>query len=108
MKIKPGANIQGLNLKMRPVLMAADAIWRNHGQELVVTAGLDGEHSAGSLHYYGMAVDLRTRYFRPPNREEGYIPDEVEDIANEMRHVLGAAYDVIVHASHIHVEYDPA
>ena len=29
----------------------------------MITETLGGEHSAGSLHYYGYAVDLRIRYF---------------------------------------------
>ncbi len=83
---------------MRPVLTAADQLWHEAGEELVVTAGLDGTHSAGSLHYYGYAVDLRTRYFDRPT---------IDDIADEMRLALGHNYDVIVHGSHMHVEYDP-
>lgn len=98
MKIKNGANIQGLHIRMRSVLKAADQIWKQLGQELVITAGLDGEHSAGSLHYYGRAVDLRSRNF-----------DEVEkqEAVDELRGSLGEDYDVIWHTSHIHVEYDP-
>lgn len=99
MKIKSGANIQGLNIVMRPVLIAASTIWDDHDQELVITCGLDGEHSAGSLHYYGLAVDLRTNYFP--------FADEHHAVASELRTALGDDYDVIVHGTHIHVEHDP-
>jgi len=98
MKIKKGANIQGIDLKMRPVLIHASRVWAKHGKELVVTCGLNGAHSAGSLHYYGLALDFRTRYFDQ---------NKVKYIAGELRSILGADYDVIVHSSHIHVEYDP-
>lgn len=98
MKIKEGANIQGLHIRMRPVLKAADKIWDDLGEELVITAGLDGEHSAGSLHYYGRAVDMRTRYFDEYDKEEA---------ANLLRRDLGEDYDVIEHTTHIHVEFDP-
>ena len=63
MKIKPGAVLAGLDIHMRPALIIADAVWKEYGQELMVTEGLGGEHSSGSLHYYGYAVDLRTHYF---------------------------------------------
>lgn len=63
MQIKSGVVMSGLRLCMRPVLIFADEIWRKHDQELVITSALDGVHSAGSFHYYGFAVDFRTRYF---------------------------------------------
>lgn len=100
MKIKEGASIVGLNIVMRQVLIASDRIWAEHGQELVITSGRDGIHSAGSLHYYGYAVDLRTRYFKDQ--------DEVEQVYKQLRLALSSDYDVILHDTHIHVEYDKA
>lgn len=98
MKIKDGVNIQGLNIHMRPVLIAADELWGEHGEELVVTSGLEGTHSAGSLHYYGRAVDLRTRYFSDATKYR---------TAGKLYRKLGREYDIVVHRTHIHVEYDP-
>jgi len=98
MKIKDGVILAGLDIKMRPALKAADVIWEALGKELVVTAGLDGEHSAGSLHYYGLALDFRTRYFSIGNKRTA---------ANKLRETLGSDFDVIEHDSHIHCEYDP-
>jgi len=98
MQIKDGVIIQGLQIEMRKVLIAADKLWKEFGEELVITAALDGVHSAGSLHYYGYAVDLRSRYFP---EEDKHV------IAKRLQAALGSDYDVIVHSSHIHVEYDP-
>lgn len=98
MKIKQGANLRGLDIRIRPALIVADKVWKKHGQELVITCGLDGTHSAGSLHYYGLAIDCRTRYFDKT---------EITIIAKELRETLGKDFDVIVHYSHIHIEYDP-
>ncbi len=97
MKVKSGVKLAGLKLEMRKVLVEADKLWKAHNQELVVTSTLDGVHSAGSLHPYGYAVDLRTRYFDTA---------EYNVLAGELRLMLGDKYDVIVHYSHIHVEYD--
>lgn len=97
MKLKHGVSLVGLQLQMREVLIAANKIWVKHGQELVVTCGPGGTHGAASLHPYGYAVDLRTRYF---DTSEYII------IASELSIELGNKYDVIVHHSHIHVEYD--
>jgi len=99
MKIKKGAILAGLKIQMRKVLIAANMVWKKYGEELVVTEGLGGEHSAGSLHYYGFAVDLRTRYF---------IQNIHDEIARELRRQLDSDYDVIVHKTHIHAEYDRA
>ena len=91
--------MQGLQLHMRPVLVAADIVWKNHNQELWITGSLDGEHSAGSLHYYGLAVDLRTRYFSVAERRE---------VAAALKASLNCNYDIVLHPTHIHVEYDPS
>jgi len=96
MKIKEGANIQGLDLRMRPVLIAADDIWSSVGQELVVTCGLDGCHSAGSMHYYGLALDFRTHYFSETTKKI---------VFEELIETLGCTFDVVMHSTHIHVEY---
>ena len=98
MRSKKGAVLAGLDLRMRVVLKNANQIWSLHGQELWVTAGLNGEHSAGSLHYYGLALDFRSRYFDKRT---------IERIVEELEKSLGKNYDVVIHKSHIHVEYDP-
>jgi len=98
MKIKDSASLQGLQIEMRPVLIAADAIWKKHGKELVVTSGTDGAHSAGSLHYYGLALDFRTRYFDAETKAL---------VAKELRNHLPSFYHVVDHDTHIHVECDP-
>ena len=98
MKLKKGVILAGLSKVMRPVLMYCEKLWAKHGQELVITAGLDGTHSAGSLHYYGEALDLRTRYF---------TEEQIGEIVNDLYKYLGPkGYDVVHHKSHIHIEYD--
>ena len=98
MQVKDGANIWGLEKVMQRVLKEADEIWSDYGEELVITSARDGIHSAGSLHYYGLAVDLRTRYFSDQDKQR---------VFEELKDVLGWEYDVILHSTHIHVEYDP-
>jgi hypothetical protein len=98
MEIKAGVIINGLSINMRPALIQADKIWREAGQELIITAGLDGVHSARSLHYYGLALDFRTRYFDTATRSQ---------VLKELTIALGSDFDVILHSTHLHVEYDP-
>ena len=99
MKIKQGASLQGLKISMRKALITADHIYKKFGKELVVTSGTDGEHSAGSLHYYGFAVDIRTNYF---------TQDETKQVVDELRIILHSDYHVIEHKTHIHIEYEKA
>ena len=98
MKLKKGVNIQSLNIKTRPALIAAEQIWNKYKQELVVTCGLDSEHSAGSFHYYGLALDFRTNYFQALERTKAF---------ERLGRLLGNSFNVILHSTHIHVEYDP-
>ncbi len=63
MRLKDGVSINGIKPPIIAVLAPAALIWERHGQELVVTAGTDGKHMKGSLHYVGLALDFRTRYF---------------------------------------------
>ena len=91
---------------MQPVLKNAENIWEQYiGVQLTITSGRDGIHSAGSMHYYGYAVDLRTW-----DTEGEQIGDDLRHrIAKALRIVLAefsAYYDVIEHSTHIHVEYD--
>ena len=100
MKIKDGAILAGLQLEMRQLLIVADKVYKEFKQELVITCGLDGVHSPGSLHYYGYALDFRTHYFTP--NEKRQVFDAITDIiANTSPY-----YDIIIHSTHIHSEYD--
>lgn len=99
MKIKEGASLIGLKIEMRKVLITAEYIYKKLNQELVVTSGTDGTHSAGSLHYYGYALDFRTRFF---------TDEEKKQVVEELRKTLQSDYHVVEHQTHIHVEYDKA
>lgn len=67
-------------------------------QEAVVTSVLDGVHSKNSLHYSGNAFDLRVWI---------YTPEQIAQLAGELKKSLGKNYDVVFEGDHIHVEYDP-
>ncbi len=95
MKIKEGVSLAGLDIRMQTALVVADSIWTEYGQELVVTSGLEGTHSAGSLHYYGLALDFRTRYF---------TGEECKQVYADMQERLCANYRIIYHATHMHVQ----
>lgn len=101
MRIKPGASLQGLQPVMRKVLLEADEVWQENGhpEGATITSGTDGVHSAGSVHYYGYAVDVRTR---------DDAPAVVDGMARDLQRRLGPRYQVVVEPTHVHVEWWPA
>lgn len=96
MLLKKGVILSGLDIRMRPALISMDALYGEFGHELVVTSGLDGEHSAGSLHYYGLAFDCRTRYF---------TDEQKENIQAEAKKRLGNEFVVLLEPDHLHIQY---
>ena len=87
--LKPGASLEGTQQVLRDGLDRLDALWKKHGMTLVVTSGMDGKHMTGSLHYKGLAADLR-------------FP-----LRDEIKATLGPNWDVVWEKDHIHVEFDP-
>ena len=99
MKIKKGVVLAGLQIPMRTVLKKADRLWKQKGKELVITSGLEGTHSAGSLHYYGYALDFRTRYF---------TAIQCVQLQRSLATALGPEYVVLFEGNHMHVQYGRA
>ena len=101
MEIKEGVNLTGLRPEILLAVLAANRIWAGMGQTgqiLVITSALDRAHSHGSLHYTGCAVDFRTNYFTPEEAGEAHAT---------LKMAMGAQYDVVLEADHIHVEFQP-
>ena len=103
--------LDGIQPIMRHAMRWADWIWKDLGQECVITSGTeatkDGDliHSAGSLHYSGLALDFRTRYFNDGGDKAAY---ELEKALNDVNRGLDSGkFEVIQHKTHIHVEFEP-
>ena len=95
MLIKAGVDISWLRPEIRKKLQEiASIVWACDKQELVITSTYEGNHGESSLHYANLAVELR--------RELGTTYS-----FQEIKRALGDDYDVILYASHIHIEYDP-
>jgi hypothetical protein len=98
LEIKKGVKLQGLNVKMLSVLSKALPIWKRYGKNLVITSALEGKHCKNSLHYDGLALDLRNRDLAIKSRQ---------DILKELSFVLGDDFMVLLEPDHFHVEFDP-
>lgn len=93
-----GASIRGIG---NEILFAANVIssmYFSMGYDCMITSGVNGEHSRGSEHYKGDALDFRTRHMRA---------GDAARLTEEVRIALGKDFDVVLERTHLHVEYDP-
>ena len=89
-----------------PFLEFVAALWEvaeRWGDVPVITSAADGQHMEGSLHYKGLAWDLRTWSLRDPAQEA----DQLRFRLNEEGHKYDVLFGDKYHRDHIHVEYDP-
>ena len=98
--IKEGVSLSGLRPEMLVALQVADGVYSQHDVECVVTSGTDSKHGNGSLHYVGLAVDLRIRDFASKNVT-------VVSVVRQLKNLLGKQYDVVQERTHIHIEFQP-
>lgn len=93
--VKPGVHLFGLQPEM---LWAIDRIAECAPDDVVITSGRGDTHGRASLHYCGMAVDVRTRHLSS---------EQIRLWIRDIRALLGNDYDVIFEGNHIHCEYQP-
>ena len=86
---------QGVRGDLQPVarkgLGKVARVYKSHDQDLFITSLRDGNHSDGSLHYDGLAFDIRPGIAT----------------VTELKMNLGPDWDIINEGNHIHCEYDP-
>ena len=94
MLVKLGVDISRLQRPIRRALNIIDAVHKEfEGEEAVITSTYEGDHSASSLHYANLALDIR----RGMNAEQ---------TVKALRRALGKNFDVVLEKDHIHIEYD--
>jgi len=94
-KIVNGANIQGLDICMRDAMKVLGKVYVKYGQDLTITCGLNGEHSAGSWHYYGRAVDTRIHFW------DDFVVEEVYEV---LKKKLPSQYRIFNEGTHFHID----
>lgn len=94
----------GIQPEASHIIIVAHRVWLRHVKEkkLTVTSIVDGVHSTNSLHYSGLAVDLRTN-----DLPGGPLGDKAKLATARLQDELGNEYQVILEKDHIHVEFDP-
>ena len=102
---KDGVDPSGIQLPIIRAIAVTAGVLNAWGRRCTVTSINDGEHSTNSLHYEGMAFDLRTRDEGPSYKQ--WPLWEKRMIAQAIKNHLGGDYDVVVEGDHIHIEFDP-
>jgi hypothetical protein len=97
--LKHGVDLRGIQPQMAVAYTIAEAIyWDKAGVHCVITSCSDGRHGPNSLHYKGMALDLRTSNLRP---------EQLHPVFNALKTALGVQFDTVMESDHIHCEFDP-
>ncbi len=99
MKTKSKRVIMLLELPMLNVLHVIENSIRlieGMSYEMTITSAKDGLHMKGSLHYKGLAIDIRVFDMENPML-----------VLEAIKKALGVNYDVIFEIDHIHIEFDP-
>jgi hypothetical protein len=93
-----GARFLGVDQAMAVADLVAAATFYRYDYALRITSGMEGKHSAGSLHYSGAGRDYGLRDVPVSDRQP---------IREEMSDDLGPDFDVVLESDHIHVEWQP-
>jgi hypothetical protein len=97
-QIKEGVSLAGIKPEVLVGALVVSSVYDTIGKECVITSGLDGVHGSQSLHYQGQALDFRTR---------NLSDNEKEVVKGECISALREEFDVVMHATHLHIEWQP-
>ena len=99
MNFKPGVP-EDLHVNMVRLLPVIDYISIGVcDRPAIITSTTDGKHLPDSLHYKGLAVDLRTRDLSIEDKQLYF---------SALKFALRKLCDVVLETDHIHVEYSPS
>lgn len=96
--IKNGVQLLGMQPQTLLAMVFAMGVCERHNTGFTITSVCDGKHARASLHYKGLAFDMRIRDMTGATKI---------DVFDELKRSLGEAYDVVLENDHIHCEYDP-
>ena len=97
MFFKSDVLISGIKPELVLGILTAYAVWSEHSERFTITSILDSKHKDGSLHYSGLAFDIRVFDLK---RATPF------NMASALYARLPAGFQVILESDHIHVEFD--
>jgi len=104
LSIKLGAKLVGLKTEILVGLLIIEKVIESYGFDTVITEGTGGQHMPNSLHYKGLAVDIRSKTLN--------LPTNKQNVIKEAKLFLGDEYDFIIENEdqlneHFHLEFQP-
>ena len=99
-RVKDGVVLSGLNPTIKMALYNISYIYQEYGYEMVVTSAREGVHKKGSLHYQGLAADIRTRHI-----DSNDLGDIVKDIEKYLT-AIDKRFQIVLEDTHLHIEFD--
>lgn len=100
LQLKKGVILTGVRSEILFIIYQIQKYFEEHlpKKDFVITSLTDGKHMKGSLHYKGLALDMRSRDF--------YMK-EAGDFFYWFVSNYDKEYDLVVEKDHFHIEYDP-
>jgi hypothetical protein len=103
LQIKTGSKVKGIQPELVLGLNLLSLIFISRNVDFVITELTGSKHMEGSLHYKGLAADIRSKHI-----EEGLKVS----ILNLGQQCLSSNYDFILEGKgtpneHFHIEFDP-
>lgn len=99
--LKASVDLSGVRPELLVGIMVVAGVFQDFGVPLTITAVRNGQHMEGSLHYKGLAVDIRlaSRYTTHPDTDGR--------VHLEAKKRLGSQFDFLLETDHFHLEWDP-
>ena len=103
MRLKAGVKLRSRNGSIsQPMVLGCQIVESAYNAcgvgYCMATSIMDGVHGKASRHYWGDAVDFRTRH----------IPEgKLSELTARCKEYLGDDFDAVMESDHLHVEYDP-
>lgn len=99
-QLKSGVSTQNLQQVMLQMLDDLAKLYKLLGMQLTVTSTDDGKHIKNSLHYDGLAVDIRNRDI--PERHRNFQAK----VLILFLMARGKEWQLVIEKDHFHIEYD--
>ncbi len=86
--IKAGAKLAGLKTEILVGLLIVEKVIESYGFDTTITEGTGGEHMPNSLHYVGLAVDIRSKNLNLPLTKASVIAEAKLSLGDEYGFIL--------------------
>lgn len=102
--IKPGCKIKGIKPEILLGIMICYFVFEKHKIEFIITECTGSVHAQNSLHYGGLAADIRSKHIPVDKVKYQLLQDCAYALGNDFDFILEKLHE---DGEHFHLEYDP-